>query len=202
MKNKMNKDNVSIFFGDSIVYGLNDNELGGWVNRIRLKLEKESKSNFVINLGIPGQTSKDILKRFESELKNRFNEVDKFNLIFSFGIKDSLLLNTDDNYINEFRENLLKIINISNNYTSNIYFIGLIEPKVNIRKEYVLKSVKSINKCIKDICEDNQIRYIKINDVLTKNNLYDGLHPNSVGHQKISELVFEEIYCEEYYEFK
>ena len=90
MQKNTSKDIVSLIFGDSIVYGLYDKEFGGWVNRVRIKLEQRAKNNFIMNLGIPGQTSNDILNILELEIKNRYNTNDRFNLIFSFGIKDSL----------------------------------------------------------------------------------------------------------------
>lgn len=52
---------------------------------------------------------------------------------------------------------------------------------------------------MKNICEKKEMCYIKINDIFTKNDLYDVLHPNSIGHQKISELVLEKIYYGLYY---
>ena len=64
----MNKDNVSIIFGDSITYGLYDKEMCGWVNRVRQELEKINQNNFVINLGIPGQNSTNIKNRFKKML--------------------------------------------------------------------------------------------------------------------------------------
>ncbi len=194
MQKNTSKDIVSLIFGDSIVYGLYDKEFGGWVNRVRIKLEQRAKNNFIMNLGIPGQTSNDILNILELEIKNRYNTNDRFNLIFSFGIKDSLLLNKDVNYLKKFEDNLSKIINISKNYTNNIYFLGLLRPDINIRNEYILTNVEKIDNCIKNICEKKGIYYININAILTTNDLDDGLHPNSKGHQKISELILTKIY--------
>ena len=194
MQKNTSKDIVSLIFGDSIVYGLYDKEFGGWVNRVRIKLEQRAKNNFIMNLGIPGQTSNDILNILELEIKNRYNTNDRFNLIFSFGIKDSLLLNKDVNYLKKFEDNLSKIINISKNYTNNIYFLGLLRPDINIRKEYILTNVEKIDNCIKNICEKKGIYYININAILTTNDLDDELHPNSNGHQKISELILTKIY--------
>ena len=127
------KDTVSIIFGDSISYGLYDEETLGWVNRVKLNL---NNNHYFFNLAIPGQSSKDILDKFEIELKNRYNEQDSFKLIFAFGIKDALLLGKDNNHINVFKENVLKIIKISKNYTEDINFIGLIKPNFNIDNTY------------------------------------------------------------------
>lgn len=91
----MDKDTITIVFGDSLVYGLHDYEFGGWVNRLRIKLNNKDKSNFVFNMGIPGENSSNILLRLEDEIKNRYNEEDNFKFIFCMGIKDSILLNDD-----------------------------------------------------------------------------------------------------------
>ena len=58
-------------------------------------MDNKTNNNFVINLGIPGQNSSDILKRFKTEIISRYNNIDNFNLIFSFGIKDALIMNDD-----------------------------------------------------------------------------------------------------------
>jgi len=185
------KDTVSIIFGDSISYGLYDKEYLGWVNRIRLNL---NNNHYIFNLAIPGESSKNILDRFEIELKNRYNELDNFKLIFAFGIKDALLLSKDNNHINIFKENILKIIEISKNYTEYINFVGLIKPNFNIRTEYKLEDVIAIDNTLEEICKDNNLNYIKLMDLINNDELTDGLHPNSIGHKKISERILNSIY--------
>ena len=91
------KDIVTIIFGDSISYGLYDKEYLGWVNRVKLNL---NSNHYIFNLAIPGQSSKDILNKFEIELQNRYNNLDSFKLIFAFGIKDAILLNKDNGIYN------------------------------------------------------------------------------------------------------
>ena len=185
------KDTVSIIFGDSISYGLYDKESLGWVNRVRLNL---TNNHYLFNLAIPGQSSKDILDRFEIELKNRYNNLDNFKLIFAFGIKDALLLSKDNNHINIFKENVLKIIEISKKHTKDINFVGLIKLDFAIRNEYNLEDVIAIDNTLEEICKDNNLNYIKLIDLINEDELTDGLHPNSIGHKKISERILNSIY--------
>lgn len=189
-----NKDVVYMIFGDSIAYGLYDKEYSGWVNRIRISLENNLNNNFIFNLGIPGQNSSDILKKFEEELQNRYNNEDIFNLIFSFGIKDALILNENEEHINVFEKNVLEIIQKSKKYTENIYFIGLIETDKQIRKEYKIENIIRIDECLERICKENNVKYIKIRNFIEKEDLSDGLHPNTIGHKKISEIILNEIF--------
>ena len=144
------KDKVVIVFGDSITYGLYDNELNGWVNRIRNKLEKDNY--FVFNLGIPGQSSIDLKIRFESEIKNRYNSEDYFIIIYAIGIKDALILNEDINYVNIFEENIKYIIDITKKYSKQIYFLSLIEPDYKKRSMYLKENVYLINNKLKKLC--------------------------------------------------
>lgn len=191
---KENNDVVSIVFGDSIVYGLHDKESGGWVNRVRMFLENNLNNNFVINLGIPGQNSSDILERFENEIKVRYNDSDDFNIIFSLGIKDSLLLSKDEKHIVKFEKNILEIINKTKKYTKNIYFLGLIKTDNKKRREYKQKNIIQIDKSLEKICKKNNVEYIKLRNIIDKEYLQDGLHPNNLGHKKISEIILQKIF--------
>jgi len=190
----MRKDKISIIFGDSITYGLHDREMCGWVNRLRNELELRTENNFIINLGIPGQNSTNINNRFELEIKNRYNDIDDFILIYAIGIKDALIITKEDNHKNIFKDNIKNIINISKKYTNKIYFIGLIEPNYEIRPEYKKRNVIYIDNEIKNICEQEKIEYIKIIDKVKNEFLVDGLHPNNKGHQIISNIILEKVY--------
>ena len=187
----MKKDLVTIVWGDSIVYGWHDNELGGWVNRLKINLSKKSKGNFVFNLGIPGQNSNDIFKRFEKELTDRFNNEDNFKLIFSFGIKDSLLVNKNQQHLDIFKNNIIQIIKKAKQFTKDIYFIGLIKPDLSIREEYKLGNVQLIDDTIKKQCELNNVKYIEMKNIITEKDLADGLHPNPVGYEKITNEILK-----------
>lgn len=176
------KDIVTIIFGDSISYGLYDNELG-WAYRLRKKLDN---NHFIFNQSIPGQSSFDILNKFEIELKNRYNEIDDFKIIFSFGIKDSL-----KNNIADFKNNVLEIINKTKPYTKDITFIGLIKPDINKRVEYDLDKVILFDNALEKICNKENLKYIKLINLINNNELIDGLHPNDVGHEKILKEIYE-----------
>ena len=58
-----------LIFGDSITQGFND-LTGGWVQRLR---ESLTLDDFVINLGVSGDTSDGLLARFEVELNPIIN---------------------------------------------------------------------------------------------------------------------------------
>ena len=55
-------------FGDSITWGAWDVEKGGWVNRLRLFIDKENLNYRVFNCGVGGDTTKELVARVSSEM--------------------------------------------------------------------------------------------------------------------------------------
>lgn len=56
-------------FGDSIVWGAWDKEKAGQVNRLAIYYQNSNDENIVYNLGIPSETTTDLLKRIKNELE-------------------------------------------------------------------------------------------------------------------------------------
>lgn len=183
-------------FGDSISWGEWDMEKVGWVNRLWLYVEKKIRGKvWIYNLSIPGGTTKTVLGRFESEARDR--EVDGF--IFQSGINDSCLVGQNGPNtvsLEDFKKNLEEIIGRAKKITPNIIFFGLgkvAETKTNPVSwadiYYVNEEIKKYDAAIKEACEKNSILYLDIFDLLTDEELEDGLHPNAAGHQKIFEKM-------------
>ena len=85
-----------LFFGDSITQGFWSKE-GGWVEIIRkyydgLALDdlKHNKQPEIFNLGVSGDTTKNLLARIESETKARIWPDDPVVIVISIGTNDDL----------------------------------------------------------------------------------------------------------------
>ena len=98
-----------LIFGNSIIYGAWDKE-GGWVSRLRKFLDEKNLSsgpNFyclVYNLGISGNTTDDLLERFEFEIKQRLKEDEETIILFAIGINDSQFLQSENNFRTSMRK--------------------------------------------------------------------------------------------------
>jgi len=190
-----------LIFGASITYGAWDTEKGGWVQRLRSFIEEKNKmEDIVYNLGISGETTNDILKRFRIETEQRLKE--KWGkspiIIFSLDINDSITLIKENKLIiplEKYQENLKELFNLAKNFISEVIVIGPtnIDEKVanpwdeNI--EYYNKDIKESNEIAKRLCNENNILFIEIFNILEKDDLEDGLHPNSKGHEKMFEII-------------
>ncbi len=200
-------------FGDSTAYGAFDKE-GGWVQRFRRFLEKRMTPHqevyyVVYNCSVSGDTTTDLLKRFEVECHARYHESveiykESFIVIFSIGMNDTQILHNEGSIRiseDEFKNNIGKLIELARKFTSNIIFVGFYpieEGKVsplpwNANISYKYDYVEVYDKIFQSICEKNNLPFIDIFNQFSKtdykNLLSDGLHPNSEGHEKIFEVV-------------
>lgn len=182
-------------FGDSITFGYNDDE-GGWVDRLKRFFFTQNNDVSVYNVGISGDTTENLLSRLELECIQREPNV----LIFAIGINDSSYIESKENHqidVKFFRDNLSKILEIGRKFTQTIVFIGLtrvdeIKTKPipwDKRKYYDNENVQKYNSIIKDFCSDNNIPFVSMIDTINLDDLDDGLHPNSKGHEKIFEKI-------------
>lgn len=191
---------ISIF-GDSITWGKDDSDRGGWVNRLRHYFEVEEKSDIeVYNVGVSGDTTDDLLKRFtpECEARNRKDQV----ILFAIGINDSLhYINQPDSPkvpLDRFQSNLRKLIDDAKVFSDTIAFIGLTivdESKMPRKEEkyWANDRIKKYNEVLKNICMESNIPFLEMLDIIDIKDLPDGLHPDSTGHEKMFQRIKEFI---------
>jgi len=99
--------------------------------------------------------------------------------------------------LEDFEKNLRELLNTAEKFTNEIIFIGAIgvdEEKVmpipwDTIKYYDNANVARYNKSIKEFCEKEGVLFLDMEGVVSENDLYDGLHPNSEGHRKMFEHV-------------
>ncbi|MEK7127392.1 MAG: GDSL-type esterase/lipase family protein, partial [Patescibacteria group bacterium] len=91
----------------------------GWVEMLRQYLEEKYPDNFVsvFNLGINGETTDNVLTRFDNECLVRRPT----DIIFAVGIND-----TKDYDAKQFKDNIEKLISLGNKFTKDITFVGLV----------------------------------------------------------------------------
>ncbi len=187
----MQKISTICVFGDSTAWGAWDMEKGGWVNRLWFYIGQKTDGDCeVYNLSISGGTTQTILDRFEAEAKIR----DADALIFQSGGNDACLLGKAGSNripLEQFRRNLEKIISWAKNLTTNIAFVGF--DIVDETKTtpvpwgdfyYTNSEIERYNKEMEKVCNEQGILFLDIFNLLSKEDLEDGLHPNVRGHEK------------------
>lgn len=183
-------------FGDSIAWGACDYERGGWVERLKVYF-LENADIVVYNFGVSGNTTSDLLNRFDSEIRIMDPEV----IVFAIGINDTKYLK-DPNFpvtnINQFENNILTLINKARKLTDKIVFVGLTpvdelktKPRIHdgTEKNYDNEIIEKYNSLLSELCKREEVQFINVFSSFGEMDLEDGLHPNSNGHK----VVFEKV---------
>lgn len=179
-KEVVKKDKI-IFLGDSITH--------------RYDLKKYYDNKNIINQGVEGDTTEDIINRLQTS-------------IYDYNVrKVILLIGTNDIGIGKDPiENIKLIINKIKSYDNSIEIIvESIYPVNNTKNSKIQKDtvgirnnekIKETNKKIKEICKEKNITYVNVYDELTDKNgnlkleyTVEGLHISDEGYKKITNVL-------------
>lgn len=184
-------------FGASSAWGAGDVEKGGWVNRLRLWIDEKNRKgdDFYLetyNLGVSGDQTSDLLERFKVESAARHPEI----IIFSIGDNDSAGRKNATDYRTSpdmFVSNLERLIQQAKKHTQQIIFLGLkpvnetMTNPVSWHSEayYTNVGIRKYDELLHEVAKKHHVHYLSLDGVLNNDDLGDGLHPNSSGHEKI-----------------
>ena len=187
-------------FGASITSGADDTEMGGWAARLKAYLIDKTSDRYikVHQLGISGQFVDGIIQRIDCEATPRNPDI----IILAIGINDTRTLGeggvakTEE----EFDGDLVTLIKKALVYTDKVILVGLTsvdelqtQPYYfrgkNTNLYYTNDRIQIFDAIIRQVAEQQSLPYIPMNDLLTLDDISDGLHPNSAGHKKMFERI-------------
>jgi lysophospholipase L1-like esterase len=204
-----------LVFGASITQGFWDTK-GGWVQRLRSHydtiktqdISKEDEYPDIFNLGISGNTTKDVLNRLQNETKARITNKSNSAIVFSIGTNNAAVEVNGKEWSTpeEYRTELEEIISQTKELTAKIIFVGLpccdesrTTPVSWLAINYTNERLLLFDKVAREVCLKHNIAHIAIYEPMQKQlnkgtNLFeDGLHPNNEGHELIFKLVQPEL---------
>jgi len=197
-----------LVFGDSIAQGFWSVD-GGWVEKLRRHYDslaiadlKNNKQPEIFNLGVSGDTTRNLLSRIGPETKARKWPGDSLVVLLAIGTNDELFQNKRQIVPpDEFKTNIQKILSILSPIADNIMLIGnaaceekLTTPVFWGDIYYTNEQIKKYEDYIAEIARSEKIAFVPIfekfsNKMKNKQLLADGLHPNDEGHEFIFQLV-------------
>lgn len=198
-----------LIFGDSITQGFWDIE-GGWVSRIRKHYDQQMIDGTdddpptIFNLGVSGNSSDDVLARFEDETKARATE--ELAFVVAIGVNDART-KAGINYSDptRYKQNLGEILRLAKQHSSKILFVGL-TPCVEERSNpvswgdtgYTNGRIREFDNTLREFCQESQVPFVEVYEPFAKAEaeselLPDSLHPNDKGHQLVADLVMPSL---------
>lgn len=197
-----------LVFGASTAQGFWDSE-GGWPNRLikhyqQLQVENtDVEQPRVMNLGVSGDSTTDLLKRLEPEIEARKNDKG-LTIIIQIGTNNAAVRNGQPVSSTEiYQADMLELVASARKYSNKILLVGL--PSVNEAKTTPVAwadwlvtndSIAKYEDVMRRVAEQQKLSFVPVHAEfmqVSKNgkNLasHDGLHPNDDGHALIAELV-------------
>jgi len=201
-------DKHILVFGTSITYGAWDSE-GGWVARLRKFLDKKTiSSNYknyglIYNLGVDGDKTEDVLKRFEPETKARLEPGNETIVIFHVGINDIIFndkLNSTEVSPEQFGKNLKLLLDKAKIYSKKIILVSYMPVDKRVDpipwspgRSYKNEFLGEFDKIMASVSKNEGAHFIEVFKKFIDSDysslLADGVHMNDKGHKKLYELV-------------
>ena len=188
-------------FGDSIIFGRGVAKSKSYISRLANFFDAVDRYGFLVfNLGVPGESSQELLERLEEECMVRLESTlnSEVIILIAIGINDAKFVDNLNNFktpIEIFSKNIDAIINLLRRYTKNILFVGLTpvnESQTNHggASFFLNSNIKKYNDIIRDVCAEKNVYFVEIfNKWISDNYLNllaeDGIHLNEFGHRKI-----------------
>ena len=198
-------------FGDSITYGSWDAKFSGWANRLRISMDKKHELDpdfwvLTYNLGIPGEKTSGLLKRFELEFSARIKEDrnEEQIFIFAYGANDSAFIPSQNKHRTsreEFESNLDQVIKKAKAISDKILMLNITPVVESItamdekrESSRLNKYIEKYNGVIEKLAFNHEVRVVDVYGEFNKHDHTelldeDGLHPNAKGHELIFTLV-------------
>jgi lysophospholipase L1-like esterase len=195
-----------LVFGASSAQGYWDSQ-GGWADRLKHYYDELQMSDFsveqpkVMNLGVSGDTARQVLSRIDSETRARQNAKGT-SIVIQVGSNNAAeekgqLRSTAE----EYQAELEKIITKAKQLTGKVMVVGF--PAVDESKtnpiawadlSYKNANIQKLENAAKATAEKLGIPFVPVFESFKPGmNAHDGLHPNDEGHQLIFELVRPEL---------
>ena len=199
-----------LVFGHSTVYGAWDSD-GGWVARLRKFCDKKGFGDqdyyyLFYNLGIQGETSSQLLERFEREAQPRVSTNTNDNIIIiQIGKNDSAFVVSKNAWKVEkedFERNVRLLAGKAKRFSANTVFIdhGIVnEEKPEYKKwtpdlVYTNEALKEYDSIVQRVAKEEGVGFISVSKKLSKykpDEIFDpdGLHLNNKGHKIVFSTV-------------
>ena len=184
------------FIGDSFVVGHGDPEYLGWVGRLCASARADRHDVTAYNLGVRGNTSADVLSRWQAESSRRFPDGQQSGLVFSFGVNDTIIREGRQRVsLEDSVENARQIIEKAGRQAPTI-FIGpppIADAAQNAR-------IKDLGETYDALCEGLEVLHFNPYAALAASDLWmgevaagDGAHPSAAGYAMFAGLIRESL---------
>jgi lysophospholipase L1-like esterase len=180
------------FIGDSFVSGAHDGECLGWAGRISAAARRRGHDLSPYNLGIRGETSAQIAKRWRAEAEVRQSVQQEGHLVFEFGVNDAREVNGKRQL--ELAQSLAavrEVLSAAARWKPTL----MVGPPPGTDQARNAR-VAELSTEIRSVCAEFSVPYFDSYGSLVTSSLFladvkavDGTHPSAAGYAEWAKLI-------------
>lgn len=184
------------FVGDSFVAGKGDPHGSGWVGRVVAASHAAGTPLVAYNLGVAGETSADILRRWRGEALPRLSTAADGRVVFAFGANDAVLEGERPRIAADASAaNLAEMLVESRALGLSAFVVGPAPLAGDAHRERVV----ALSERFAAVAAAHRVQYLDIADALAAGvwqdeaRAGDGAHPAAGGYELLASLVAEPL---------
>jgi lysophospholipase L1-like esterase len=178
-----------IFIGDSIVAGTGDDECRGWVGRVGSATRRAGVEHSPYNLGIGGDTTGDVLARWQPEVTRRLDPELDNRLVVQVGVNDARDGVERDPEASV--ADLGAIVDGARAAGLEPLVVGPIPTSAPAESE----RIAALSGRFAALCSDRAVAFVELHGALRESGAFlaslqsDGYHPDADGYGQIAQAV-------------
>lgn len=182
-----------LFFGDSHVAAVGDESGRGWVGRLAAASFDAGQPLIAYNLGVGGETSVDVLGRWQIEAQPRLRAIMESRVVFSFGVNDTTLEDGRARVeLSDSLEALEKILRRANSLQLSVLIVG----PAPVADEEQNERIESVSRRFFGACREEGVPFVDVFRALRDSRIWreevaadDGAHPGAAGYAALAQCV-------------
>jgi len=183
------------FVGESFVNGTGDPECLGWTGRICVNANQKGYDITYYNLGVRGETSRNLKQRWLTEVSYRLRKEYDSRVVFSFGANDTGANGIKQGIdLAESSENIRRILSEAKQHYP-VLMVGP-PPCSDINQEKMNQTQANLSQQFALVCNELDVPYLDVFSILVKSPLWlteakanDGAHPRAAGYAEFAAIV-------------
>ncbi len=181
------------YIGDSFVNGVGDPYFLGWSGRLSAMNQNRNQKITHYNLGIRGDTSADILARWEREAEARLPKFSINCAVFSFGLNDTII---EKKRVKVSLVNSMKNIRLILGRAKAKYNVVMIGPPAIDNDKHNAR-IKTYDEAYATVCNMLGVNYLSIFNKLVDDkewreevSLNNHSHPTEKGYDMLAKYIY------------
>ncbi len=183
------------FVGESFVNGTGDPECLGWTGRICVNANQKGYDITYYNLGVRGETSRNLKQRWLTEVSYRLRKEYDGRVVFSFGANDAGANGIKQGIdLAESSKNIRSILSEAKQHYP-VLMVGP-PPCGDINQEKTNQILANLSQQFALVCDELDVPYLDVFSILVKSPIWlteakanDGAHPRAAGYAEFAAIV-------------